>query len=234
MSRKKRKKRGYYSEYPEDPYRWWDEEYQHDYRGLMGIYDSYRRPTPAQQQPYEPRRIKHVVFDADDTIWDIEPFGLASMCKPPVKEIQKDNFDVKCRKFIVTKDEEGKVVGGEEVLANGVLRLRPGIVETIDKLRSKGIGTSIASNNEPNSVENLITAIGLRDKFDVIISDWESKGTMVRKISREVDARPKEMIFVDDSPLNVYDIDKLGAISLCIDRDIISPEEILQFIKETE
>lgn len=234
MPKRKRKKRQYYSEYPEEPYRWWEDEYQHTFRGLMNQYDRYTQPTPMELKDYEPRRIKHVVFDADDTLWDIEPFGLASLCKPPAKEIGKDKFEIQCHKLTVTRDEKGEMVSASEVDSPALVTLRPGMVETIDKIRSKGIGTSIASNNDPDTVENLIRAIGLRDKFDVIISDFDTKDILVQKISKEVDAEPEEMIFVDDAPYNVHAVDKLGALSLCIDRDIFSPEELLRFIQEVE
>ena len=43
-------------------------------------YVSYSTKTPCERDPVlcEPRVIKHIAWDADDTIWEIKPYGIAS------------------------------------------------------------------------------------------------------------------------------------------------------------
>lgn len=52
-------------------------------------------PTPCKERPWvcKPRRVKIVAFDADDTIWDIKPYGIASSITGPLKRIDKDTVE---------------------------------------------------------------------------------------------------------------------------------------------
>jgi len=51
--------------------------------------------TPCQERPWvcKPRRVKIVAFDADDTIWDIKPYGIASSITGPLKRIDDDTVE---------------------------------------------------------------------------------------------------------------------------------------------
>lgn len=48
--------------------------------------------TPCERTPElcEPRVIKHVAWDADDTIWDIKPYGIASNITGPLRLLDPD------------------------------------------------------------------------------------------------------------------------------------------------
>lgn len=46
----------------------------------------------------EPRKIEMVCFDADDTMWSIEPYGIASNIRGPFKKIDEDTLEVEERK----------------------------------------------------------------------------------------------------------------------------------------
>jgi predicted phosphatase len=51
--------------------------------------------TPCQSKPWvcKPRIVSFVAFDADDTIWDIKPYGIASSITGPLKRIDPDTVE---------------------------------------------------------------------------------------------------------------------------------------------
>jgi phosphoglycolate phosphatase len=127
-------------------------------------------------------------------------------------------------------------VDGVEILrekTEGDVVLKPKMLETLNKLAAMGVGSSIASNNNPGSVERVVQQFGIEDKFTVIESNWMSKSEQVREISAKTGIPGEEMIYVDDNIANAVDVRAdLGTLSLAMGHDIISPEEVLQFIKE--
>ena len=188
--------------------------------------------TPCEAFPKEclPRDIKHVVWDADDTIWDIHPYGIASYCTPPYDRLDENTLKSTCL-MITTRKTDGVELVKER--AESKIILKPKLIETLDKLKGKGIGSSIASANNPGSVERLLDSFGIKDKFTSIQSTWESKTEQVKKIITETGIPSNKMIFVDDSIGNAMDVQfDLGTLSLAMGYDIMSPEGVLNFIKE--
>lgn len=51
--------------------------------------------TPCQEKPWicKPRKVSFVALDADDTIWDIRPYGIASSVRGPLKKIDEDTVE---------------------------------------------------------------------------------------------------------------------------------------------
>ncbi len=81
------------------------------FRNFQELLDfSYAR-TPCEEFPEEcqPRTINHVVWDADDTLWDIKPFGIASMCHKPFRKLSDEAVEMQCERLVeVSKDPTGK------------------------------------------------------------------------------------------------------------------------------
>jgi len=210
--------------------RWWQKRREKDKNAFFGTYKdllalSYTQ-TPCEIHPTEclPRPIKHVVWDADDTIWDIEPEGIASLVNPPFEKIKEGTLELQ-------QDAEAKAKSAWKV--PGIIQLREGLIETLEELEQRGIGSSIASTNAPGSVERIIEALGMRDRFTRIKSNFSTKTEMIKEITAEVGVRPDEIIFVDDNIYNVFSTFKsLNTLSLHLGTDIQHPSEILKYIKE--
>lgn len=167
-----------------------------------------------------PRDIKHVVLDADDTIWFLEPMNLASMCKP-VGETEGDKLPIKCEGGYGKKDVEGNAT------------LEPTLRETLAELKKRGIPVSLASSNERKPVVELLKAFDIEDKFSSIkVSFSQNKANMVEEIARENNINPKEILFVNDSAGNVADVAmNTGATSLIAGWNIDKLSDLLEFIK---
>ncbi len=175
------------------------------------------RDTPCDVDPAncEPRKIKHVVWDADDTLWDVLPYGIASSVNPP------------CRR--VTTEE----IACGAPPADRTVRLKDGVAETMAELKRMGIGSSVASFNTPGSVEYLLKVMGRIRDFDVLFVDnAPDKGTMVEIIAEKMGITPEEVLFLDDDLMNVADVKSTGALALNMGRDIQNARQILKYIKE--
>lgn len=192
--------------------------------------------TPCELIPEEcrPREINHVVWDADDTMWDIKPYGIASYVHGPFKKIDANTLETADMPFLYDF-REGKVVKRKSIPAKTTINLKPTLVPTIDTLKSKGIGSSIASANNPGAVQRVLSAFDIIDKFTVIKSNWASKSQNVREISEEMGIPTEKMMFVDDNIGNTMSVAMdNGCLSLTMNYDIAKPEDILEFIKEVE
>ena len=192
--------------------------------------------TPCKVFPHTclPKKIDAVIWDADDTLWDIKPIGLASFCQPPYEKVGDDA--VKCTVLMDVWRKKGKKQGGlreVQVAREQTVRLKSSVIETLDKLASMGIKCHVASNNEPGKVEGIITALGIRDKFDIIQSDFDSKPYLIDLLLKKTRDDPTHLLFIDDERHNVSRVYfDLGITSLCMGVDIQAPAEVLDFIME--
>lgn len=180
------------------------------------------RLTPCRANPErcENREIKHVILDADDTIWDIKPFGLAGNCPLPIEKHSETHFTAKAN---ASHQEEGLRLH---------IGLKPGLLETLDELKKRGIGVSVASHNPDRHVNNMLKSMGLHDKFDRILSTYMAdKDQMVAAIAKAVDVPEENILFVDDSVSNVEDV-ALGtdAMAVVMGIDVAGLDEVLKII----
>lgn len=207
-----------------------------------------RTPCEVHPEDCSPREVGHVVWDADDTIWDIRPYGIASYCQPPFTKLDEDTLQTQSKRGKWSKRDrrsspnfwytEGDTLEDDSPysmlsISDCRVVLKKGLVETIKRLKEKGIGSSIASSNNPGSVQAILDNFGIKELFDSIQSNWATKPEMVKKISKETGVPTAKMIFVDDSIGNGLTVrETLGTLSLTMGQDIQSPEEVLAYIKE--
>lgn len=178
--------------------------------------------------PLEPKEIEHVVLDADDTMWDIEPWGLASAVSP-IGHTDKDELPVELNRRELAYTPEP----WEKVLPTGRITLDPTLRDTLDKLKDKAISVSIASINTKPSIMRFLKAFGLEDKFvDVEASSGGSKGRMVRRIAERQNIDTNKMLFVNDSFVNGLDVAReTDATPLIMGHNIARIADIMEFIK---
>jgi HAD superfamily phosphatase (TIGR01681 family) len=194
-----------------------------NYEGMMRFMQQELHPSP------EPKEIKMVVLDADDTMWEIDPWGIASLATPVG---HSDTNEVPIR-----LDAEA-VLGGvpsfwEEIAPTGVAKLDPTLRDTLQKLKERGIPVSIASQNDKRRIEKYLDAFGLKDQIvDLEAAFNESKGQMVKNIAQRQKVDGRKILFVDDSPGHCYDVERsTDATCLLLGHNIQSLDELLEFIK---
>lgn len=173
----------------------------------------------------DPRPIKLVVWDADDTMWDVEPFGIAGSTSAPYVKINS-------RKLAT--DVEGRFKEGDKevIQCRSAIILKPSFLETLDELEKHDIKSAVASANPIGKVAEILTALGLADKFIEIESSYRPKSEMIKTYSRKHNIPENQILFVDDS---IYEVHEVGAhtaaMPLMMESDVYSPQEILDFIE---
>lgn len=84
--------------------------------------------------------------------------------------------------------------------------LKPGIVEIIKELDSRGILNSIASkNNEIDALEK-IAAFGLREYFLYPQINWDAKSHNIEKIRNSLNIGMDTILFLDDQPFELDEV----------------------------
>lgn len=194
----------------------------HTYKEMRRFMQEQLAPSP------KPKEIEHVVLDADDTIWEIEPWGMASLTTP-IGSTEQDTLAVALR-----QDELAYIPEiWRDVAPTGEIRLKPTLRDTLDKLDEKGISVSIASINNKGAVLKHLDAFGLTDRFvDVEANYTDSKGEMVKKIAKRQNIDTEKILFVDDALHNALDVaTRTKATALIIGYNIETIADILEFIK---
>jgi len=194
----------------------------HSFKEMEDFMQGVLRPS------LQPKEIEHVVLDADDTMWQIEPWGVASVVSP-IGHTDKDELPVELRRQELAYTPQL----WEEVLPTGRVTLDPTLRDTLDKLKDKAISVSIASINTKPSIMRFLKAFGLEDKFvDVEANIGDSKGKMVRRIAERQNIDPGKILFVNDSFLNGLDVAReTGATPLIMGYNIDSIADIMEFIQ---
>lgn len=179
------------------------------------------------KKPEKASHIRHVILDADDTIWAVHPWGLISSCKP-VGRSTGNTVTAEAESFIPLKI-------GKPIITKvaGTINLDPTLRDTLKKLKEKGIGVSIASQNEKKAVEAALDAFGLLPEISNVEAGWgTSKVEMVYKIAAKENLRTEEILFVDDSPNHVEDVeDCTDAVAVQKYNDIFQISDILEMIE---
>ena len=113
------------------------------------------------------------------------------------------------------------------------ITLLPTFRETIQKLKDRGIRSSIISLNTPGTVKRIVEAFGMTDEFVEIQDTWGNKGQVFDDIAKRANICPCNALFVDDTGGHVSDVSKKCGLALQIGKgkDVETPIEIFRYIK---
>jgi len=84
--------------------------------------------------------------------------------------------------------------------------LRPGVVETITALDSRGILHSIASKNDEQLALRKLEEFGLKDYFLYPQINWNSKVSSIKAIAQALNISLDTFAFVDDQPFELEEV----------------------------
>lgn len=209
---------------PETKNGYMDTELQPMFRSFEEMMAALRPPPP------EPREIKHVILDADDTMWDIDPWGIATLATPVGKT---DGNTLPASLRIEEMDPYALPEYWQSIAPTGVISLDPNLRSTLAKLKAKGIPVSIASQNDKSSIMQYLEAFGLKDQIaEVEASFTGAKSQMVTTIARRQKVDPAKILFVDNSTVNCKEVAMLTeATALALGYHIDTLDQLLEFIK---
>lgn len=123
------------------------------------------------------------------------------------------------------------------LLEDEQVSLRPGVLEVIKTLDSRGILHSIASKNDHAAVMQRLEELGLSEYFLYPQINWNSKASSVREIARAINIGIDTLAFVDDQSFEREEVAFSVPEVLCIAAEDIAampemPEMIPRFITE--
>ncbi len=126
----------------------------------------------------------------------------------------------KSREFIENIQSEALTATEQyELEAASTTILLPGVVETLNALRSIGLKVGLCTINSQKSVSRILERFKITGSFDVIISRNQVKHVKpnpehLQAALQVLDASPKETIVVGDSRVDMQSAKALGAIAV--------------------
>ena len=105
-------------------------------------------------------------------------------------------------------------------IITGQTRPLPGVIETLDFLKSKGIRQAIASSAPWENIDALVDALSLRGYFDAIVSGNQMPGKPAPDVflaaARAVDVLPQNCLVIEDAAAGVAGAKSAGMLCLAV------------------
>eukprot|EP00111_Clytia_hemisphaerica_P001955 TCONS_00005508-protein len=150
-----------------------------------------------------------VVFDLDETLW---PFWCISHVEKPIK---------KC-------DKTGRVTGND----GKIVSLYQGAYDLIHNLHNHGFTLGIASKTPVgNFAKEVLHALEIRDFFTYDVMAPRCKKFHFDELSKQSAVHYKDMLFFDDNPGNIYDINSLGVTCVHVEKGLTIEDVLNGFQK---
>jgi putative hydrolase of the HAD superfamily len=96
--------------------------------------------------------------------------------------------------------------------------IRPGMLALVDRLRDSGVRVVVASD-QTDWLEELDRRRPFYDRFDRVFNSYrfgrtKSEAAFFEEMARELGVKPREILFVDDRPVNVEVARSVGCTGL--------------------
>jgi FkbH-like protein len=115
------------------------------------------------------------------------------------------------------------------VLSEGEVELDPARAEVIRTLNRRGIVNSICSKNDPEDARARLEREGLWEEFVFASISWRPKGERVAQIIEDMQLRPVNVLFIDDSPSNLQE-----ALHYVPDLQVADPSVIAELLSRPQ
>lgn len=113
----------------------------------------------------------------------------------------------------------------------GKVRLLPGAAEWLDRLRTAGMRQALASSAPPENVDALVDELGIRGKFDALVSAFGMPGKpnpdVFLTAARQLDAPPERCLVIEDAVVGIQAAHAAGMRCLAV-ANTHPPESLLQ------
>lgn len=115
-------------------------------------------------------------------------------------DLKKDFGSIK----LIIWDLDNTIWNG--VLSEGEIRLNPLVPSLLKKLTRFGIINSVCSKNDNDKAQKKLSELGISDFFVFNSINWQNKGQRIRKTISRMNLKEKNVLFIDDEPLNLQEV----------------------------
>lgn len=142
------------------------------------------------------------IFGAEDTTCEVTFFFLDFVClnnSGKLKLLPKNNQHAEKVKCVVW-DLDNTIWDGILIESDAqTLCLKPGVLETIQWLDSRGIIQCVCSKNDEPMAEAVLKRLGIFDYFVSTRINWIPKSLNIAEMAKEININVNTFAFVDDS-----------------------------------
>ncbi len=154
-----------------------------------------------------------------------------SFAAPYLKEQFGEGFD-----YLAVRGRRMELM--REYLSHYPLELKPGVVELLDHLRSRGIRSAVCTATDYERAQDYLSQVGIFERFDAIIcAMMVEKGKPCPDIylyaAEQLGLEPRECMALEDSPNGVRSAAGAGCVTVMIP-DLTPPDEELRGIIHAE
>jgi len=155
-----------------------------------------------------------------------ETLSLYLILKKLKDELDPDTFTSLRRKFYDLLEEM-------EVKAASEVTLYPGVVETLRKLRGRGLRIGLVTNNGRAGTQITFRRYELAGFFDAVVTrddceDMKPNGAPVRKVLAEMDVPTDEAVLVGDGIMDIIAARAVGLQSVAVATGPFTSDRLLQ------
>jgi beta-phosphoglucomutase family hydrolase len=102
----------------------------------------------------------------------------------------------------------------------GKVQLLPGVMETLEFLRSRGIPQAIASSAPPENITALVDKLQIRERFEAVVSAYAMAGKPAPDVflaaARAIRREPRDCLVIEDAVLGVKAAKRAGMACLAV------------------
>jgi beta-phosphoglucomutase family hydrolase len=102
----------------------------------------------------------------------------------------------------------------------GNVQLLPGVMATLEYLRSRGIRQAIASSAPPENIAVLVDELHIRDRFEAVVSAYAMAGKPAPDVflaaARAIGTEPRDCLVIEDAVLGVKAAKAAGMACLAV------------------
>lgn len=195
-------------------------------------------------------RIQAIVFDKDGVLADTETINVRSAFEVfgahghplrPEDEAEIvgkhpiDYVPLFANRFGLSEAQRRRIIEEQETIYSRTWqekgRLIDGSREALDAARSTGLGVGLATSSGRDEVDAFIKRFRLGSYFDVTLSfDDVARAKpdpeIYLKAARALDARPDEMLIIEDSEHGVRAAKEAGAVCVAVRNPYVLPERV--------